>query len=280
MIFAILSSQDKKMDFFFFTFWLRRFGRSAQFSAAAADESFTAFTAACCPPSSWSSAAASPRSVQTARSQTSRRRTARSLPWSPVCSIASQCDRCFRSAWNRSATGLWPCYRLQGRGGGKQTMWPVTGDTHNTAKPREAIFMPLWSTSKRKDAAGSQQGEQVRPRAPYLTGWCRWASLWWWFLQRSGCWRTGRWRGCSSWGPAWTRRACSGWWGAEWRRWCPGRPDAAPPRYEAYFCCPADLGKAGTPSEETKPRLRAQGDVLALLRIRGVWWGRYLACCR
>lgn len=70
-----------------------------------------------CPPPNWSSAAASPRSARTARSRTSRRWTARSPPWSPVCSIASQCGRCFRSAWNRSATGLWPCYTLQGVGG-------------------------------------------------------------------------------------------------------------------------------------------------------------------
>lgn len=62
--------------------------------------------------SSWSFAAVSPLSVQTARWLTFLRWTGHILPWSPVCSIAGRCDICFHSVWNRSATGLWPCYRL------------------------------------------------------------------------------------------------------------------------------------------------------------------------
>lgn len=71
----------------------------------------------------WSSAAVSLLSVRTARWRTSRRWTGHILPWSPVCSIAGRCDICFHSAWNRSATGRWPCYRLQGETGleGKRT---------------------------------------------------------------------------------------------------------------------------------------------------------------
>lgn len=69
------------------------------------------------PPPSWSFAAVSLLSVQTARWRTFLRWTGHILPWSPVCSIAGRCDICFHSAWNRSATGLWPCYRLQGETG-------------------------------------------------------------------------------------------------------------------------------------------------------------------
>lgn len=100
---------------------------------------------------------------------------------------------------------------------------------------------------------------EVRPNASYRTGWCRWASLWWWSPQPSGCWQTGRWRGCSSWGPAWTGRACSVWWGAEWCRWCPGRPDAAPPRSAVYFCCPADLRKSGRRERLKEPTTSRTG---------------------
>lgn len=62
----------------------------------------------------WSSAAVYPQWVQTAHWRTFRRWTGHILPWSPVCSIAGRYGKCFHSAWNRSATGLWPCYRLQG----------------------------------------------------------------------------------------------------------------------------------------------------------------------
>lgn len=115
-IFAILSSQDEKMDFFLHSgcAFLSLCAGACSSLLPPVDGSITAFTVPYCPLPNWSSAAVSPRSVRTARSQTSRRWTARSLPWSPVCSIASQCDRCFHSAWNRSVTGLWPCYRLQG----------------------------------------------------------------------------------------------------------------------------------------------------------------------
>lgn len=67
------------------------------------------------PPPNWSSAAASRLSARTARWPTSRRWTGRIPPWSPACSSAGRCGRCFRSAWNKSATGWWPCYRLNGR---------------------------------------------------------------------------------------------------------------------------------------------------------------------
>lgn len=80
------------------------------------DSSFTACKCHNCLPqscvSSWSFAAVSPLSVQTARWLTFLRWTGHILPWSPVCSIAGRCDICFHSVWNRSATGLWPCYRL------------------------------------------------------------------------------------------------------------------------------------------------------------------------
>lgn len=98
-------------------------------------------------PPNWFSAAVSLRSVQTERWPTSRRWTGRILPWSPVCSIAGRCDICSRSAWNRSATGRWPCYRLQGE------TWCVTGLTRFSPtegrSARQLLFLKsiLWTFS-------------------------------------------------------------------------------------------------------------------------------------
>lgn len=151
-------------------------------------------------------------------------------------------------------------------------MWPVTDDTHTTGQP---INSHLYASLV----------VELRPKASYRTGWCRWASLWWWSPPPSGCWRTGRWRGCSSWGPAWTGRACSGWWGAGWCRWCPGRPDAAPPRCAAYFCCPADLRKSGTrerpegpTASHTRDRVRTDPNFWDAVRRADV--GTWPVVCR
>lgn len=92
------------------------------------------------PAPSWSSAAVCPLLAQTERWLTSRRWTGHTPPWSPVCSSASRCDRCFHSAWNRSATGRWPCYRLQREGG---TRWEIRKRCRSVLTWRISVHV-LW----------------------------------------------------------------------------------------------------------------------------------------
>jgi len=111
-----------------------------------------------------------------------------------------------------------------------------SGSTQRLKTSDKFLFEPFGGASwTQADKQPTETGSS------YLTGWRRWASLWWSSPQRSGRWRTGRWRGCSSWGPAWTARACSVWWGAETCQWCPGLPGEGPPHYAVYSCCPTDL---------------------------------------